>query len=125
MNWALPMRHLRTVRTDVAVMYACGIAEVQPAAPRALCPPRNVGPGFAAVSTHSRDALCYPGRRGDGPRPSQPAHLLVDTFPTEQAANAYGCDLLYKAQKKSSTSSHRASPEPALKARAEHSSATC
>ena len=41
-----------------------------------------------------------------------PAHLLVDTFPTEQGSQRVtDATTLYKAQKKSSTSSRPAAPE--------------
>jgi len=96
------------LRTDVAVMYACGISEVQvDGSQEHLVLPE--------VRAHFR-------RRLDAPLVEElltiqaatameaglvsPAHLVVDTFPSEQGSQRVNdAATLYKAQKKSSRSS--------------------
>jgi transposase len=96
------------LRTDVAVMYACGIREVQ----------------VDGSQEHFvlPEVLAQFRRRLDGPLVEEllaiqaatamedglvsPAHLVVDTFPSEQGSQRVNdAATLYKAQKKSSRSS--------------------
>jgi hypothetical protein len=96
------------VRTDVAVMYACGIREVQVAGTqehfvlpevlaqfrRRLDEPLMAELLAIQAATAMEDGLV------------SPAHLVVDTFPSEQGSQrANDAATLYKAQKKSSKSS--------------------
>jgi len=102
-------------RTDLAVMYACGITEVQ--VDRAQ--EHLVWP---AVFAHVRSRLNAPlmeellalqaaSAMEDGL--VSPAHLVVDTFPREQGSQRVNdAATLYNAQKKSSRSS-RPSPRSA------------
>ena len=98
------------VRTDVAVMYACGIREVQVdgaqehvVLPEVLAQFRRrldepVMAELLAIqaATAMEDGLV------------SPAHLVVDTCPREQGSQRVkDAATLYKAQKKSSRSSHR------------------
>ena len=103
------------LRTDLAVMYACGIAGGPGRAlPRAFRAPRGVGP----VPQPPRRGLDgrtagAPGRRGHGRGPGEPGALVVDTFPSEQGSQRVNdAATLYKAKKKSSRSS-RTSPSTA------------
>ena len=96
------------LRTDVAVMYACGIREVQVdgsqehfVLPEGLAQFRSRldEPLMAELlaiqaATAMEDGLV------------SPAHLVVDTFPSEQGSQRVNdAATLYKAQKKSSRSS--------------------
>src|SRR5262245_49885699 len=97
------------LRTDLAVMYACGISEVQ----------------VDGTQEHFvlPEVLAQFRRRVDEPLMEEllaiqaatamedglvsPAHLVVDTFPSEQGSQRVNdAATLYKAQKKSSRSSH-------------------
>ena len=97
------------LRTDVAVMYACGITEVQVdraqehfVLPEVLAQFRRRldEPLMAELlaiqaATAMEDGLV------------SPAHVVVDTFPSEQGSQRVNdAATLYKAQKKSSSSSH-------------------
>jgi transposase len=98
------------LRTDLAVMYACGIREVQVDGSQE----HFVLP---EVLTHFRSRLDEPlmeellaiqaaTAMEDGL--VSPAHVVVDTFPTEQGSQRVNdAATLYKAQKKSSSSSLR------------------
>jgi transposase len=96
------------LRTDVAVMYACGLTEVQVdraqehfVLPEVLAQFRRRldEPLMAELlaiqaATAMEDGLV------------SPAHLVVDTFPSEQGSQRVtDAATLYKAQKKSSSSS--------------------
>jgi hypothetical protein len=96
------------VRTDVAVMYACGISEVQVDGAqehfvlpevlaqfrRRLDEPLMAELLAIQAATAMEDGLV------------SPAHLVVDTFPSEQGSQRVNdAATLYKAQKKSSKSS--------------------
>jgi hypothetical protein len=92
------------LRTDVAVMYACGIAEVQ--VDRAQ--EHFVLPEVLAQFRRRLDeplmaellAIQATAAMGDGL--VSPAHLVVDTFPSEQGSQRVNdAATLYKAQKKS------------------------
>jgi transposase len=96
------------LRTDLAVMYACGIREVQVDGSqehfvlpevlthfrRRLDEPLMVELLAIQAATAMEDGLV------------SPAHLVVDTFPSEQGSQRVNdAATLYKAQKKSSRSS--------------------
>src|SRR5262249_35016928 len=96
------------LRTDLAVMYACGIAEVEVNRAQA----HFVLPGLL---THVRRRLDE-ALRQEVPAIQaataieegvvSPAHLVVDTFPSEQGSQRVNdAATLYKAKKKSSSSS--------------------
>jgi Transposase domain (DUF772) len=96
------------LRTDLAVMYACGISEVQVDSsqehvvlPEVLAQFRSRldAPLMAELlAIHAATAM------EDGL--VSPAHLVVDTFPSEQGSQRVNdAATLYKAQKKSSRSS--------------------
>jgi hypothetical protein len=96
------------LRTDVAVMYACGIREVQ--VDRAQ--EHFVLPEVLAQFRSRLDeplmaellAIQAASAMDDGL--VSPAHLVVDTFPSEQGSQRVNdAATLYKAQKKSSSSS--------------------
>jgi hypothetical protein len=96
------------LRTDVAVMYACGIREVQ--VDRAQ--EHFVLPEVLAQFRSRLDeplmaewlAIQAASAMEDGL--VSPAHLVVDTFPSEQGSQRVNdAATLYKAQKKSSSSS--------------------
>jgi transposase len=98
------------LRTDVAVMYACGLREVQ--ADRAQA--HFVLPETLAQFRQRLDgalmdellALQAAAAMQEGL--VSPAHLLVDTFPTEQGSQRVtDATTLYKAQKNSWASSRR------------------
>jgi transposase len=96
------------LRTDFAVMYACGIEVVQWA-----CPQEHfVLPETLAQFRHRLDEalmdelLAIQAAAAMEEGLVSPAHLLVDTFPVEQGSQRVtDATTLYKAQKKSSTSS--------------------
>lgn len=103
----------RRLRTDVAVMYACGITEVQVdraqehfVLPEVLAQVRRrldeplMGALLAIqAATALEDGLV------------SPAHLVVDTLPSEQGSQRVNdAATLYKAQKTSSSSSRPSLP---------------
>ena len=96
------------LRTDFAVMYACGLREVQADRkqahfvwPETLCTFRR---RIDEDLMHELLAIQAAAAIDEG-RVS-PAHLLIDTFPAEQGSQRVtDATTLYKAQKKSSTSS--------------------
>ena len=106
------------VRTDFAVMYACGITEVQ-ADPNQT---HFVLPEVLAQFRRRLDEalmdelLAIQAAAALDAGLVSPAHLLVDTFPAEQGSQRVtDATTLYKAQKKSSTSSRpsrRTAPRP-------------
>jgi hypothetical protein len=98
----------RRLRTDVAVMYACGIGEVQVDGSQA----HFVLPEVLAQFRRRLDepvmaellAIQAAAAMEDGL--VSPAHLVIDTFPSEQGSQrVHDAATLYKAQKKSSRSS--------------------
>jgi Transposase domain (DUF772) len=103
------------LRTDVAVMYACGIEDVQLDSPQAH---------FVLPETLAQFRRCLDEALVDELLAIQaaaamdeglvsPAHLLIDTFPAEQGSQRVtDATTLYKAQKKSSNAS-RISPSSA------------
>lgn len=107
------------LRTDVAVMYACGLDTVQ------LDSPQNhfVLPETLAQFRRRLDEtlidelLAIQAAAAMDEGLVSPAHLLVDTFPAEQGSQRVtDANTLYKAQKKSSSSSttSRSSSPPDL-----------
>jgi hypothetical protein len=103
------------LRTDLAVMYACGIREVQ--VDRAQ--EHFVLPEVLAQFRSRLDAplmeelLAIQAATAMAHGLVSPAHLVVDTFPSEQGSQRVNdAATLYKAQKKSSKSS-RPSPRSA------------
>jgi hypothetical protein len=96
------------LRTDVAVMYACGLAEVHLESPQAyFVLPETLAQFRRRLDEALMDellALQAAAAMDEGL--VSPAHLLVDTFPAEQGSQRVtDATTLYKAQKKSSTSS--------------------
>jgi transposase len=98
------------LRTDVAVMYACGLREVQ--VDRAQV--HFVLPESLAQFRQRLDAtlmdelLAIQSAAAMQEGLVSPAHLLVDTFPAEQGSQRVtDATTLYKAQKKSCASSRR------------------
>jgi hypothetical protein len=96
-------------RTDVAVMYACGLSEVQVdgsqehvVLPEVLAHFRR---RLDAPLMAERLAIQAAAAREDGL--VSPAHVVVDTCPSEQGRQRVNdAATLYKAPKKSSSSSH-------------------
>src|SRR5438552_15475705 len=102
------------LRTDVAVMYACGLDEVQLESPQAhFVLPETLAQFRSRIDdTLIDELLALQGAAAMDEGLVSPAHLLVDTFPTEQGSQRVtDATTLYKAQKKSSNSSRSASPE--------------
>jgi transposase len=96
------------LRTDLAVMYACGIREVQADGSQA----HFVLPEVLAQFRSRLDAplmeelLAIQAATAMEEGLVSPAHLVVDTFPSEQGSQRVNdAATLYKAQKKSSRSS--------------------
>jgi Transposase domain (DUF772) len=98
------------LRTDLAVMYACGISAVQVdgsqehfVLPEGLAHFRS---RLDAPLMEELLAIQAATAMEDGL--VSPAHLVVDTFPSEQGSQRVNdAATLYKAQKKSSSSSSR------------------
>jgi len=96
------------LRTDLAVMYVCGIREVQADGSQA----HFVLPEVLAQCRSRLDAplmeelLAIQAATAMEDGLVSPAHLVVDTFPSEQGSQRVNdAATLYKAQKKSSRSS--------------------
>jgi hypothetical protein len=96
------------LRTDVAVMYACGIREVQVDGSQA----HFVLPEVLAQFRSRLDAplmeelLAIQAATAMEDGLVSPAHLVVDTFPSEQGSQRVNdAATLYKAEKTSSSSS--------------------
>ena len=93
------------LRTDFAVMYACGIREVQADQGQAhFVNPETLSTFRARLDEeliHELLAIQAAAAMDDGL--VSPAHVLVDTFPAEQGSQRVtDATTLYKAQKKSS-----------------------
>jgi hypothetical protein len=107
------------LRTDFAVMYACGIEAVQwDSAQEHFVLPETLAQFRQRLDEALMDellALQAAAAMEEGL--VSPAHLLVDTFPVEQGSQRVtDATTLYKAQKKSSSSS-RPLPRPAPRKR--------
>jgi hypothetical protein len=109
------------LRTDVAVMYACGLEEVQLASPQDhFVLPETLAQFRSRLDEALMDelvALQAAAAMAEGL--VSPAHLLVDTFPSEQGSQRVtDATTLYKAQKKpwrslqTSRTSAAAKPRP-------------
>jgi hypothetical protein len=96
------------LRTDVAVMYACGIRAVQGdrsqvhfVLPEVLAPFRS-----RLEAPLMEELLAIQAATAMEAGLVSPAHLVVDTFPSEQGSQrVHDAATLYKADKKSSSSS--------------------
>ena len=96
------------LRTDVAVMYACGLAEVHLDSPQAYFVLPEILAQFRSRLDEALmdELLAIQAAAAMDEGLVSPAHLLVDTFPAEQGSQRVtDATTLYKAQKKSSTSS--------------------
>src|ERR671914_672882 len=103
------------LRTDVAVMYACGLKEVHLDSPQEhFVLPETLAQFRSRIDEALMDELlAIQAAAAMDEGLVSPAHLLVDTFPTEQGTQRVtDATTLYKAQKKSSSSS-RISPRSA------------
>jgi hypothetical protein len=96
------------LRTDVAVMYACGFEEAPLDSPKAHCVLPETLAQFRARLDEAliNELLAIQAAAAMDEGLVSPAHLLVDTFPAEQGGQRVNdANTLYKAQKKSSNSS--------------------
>jgi hypothetical protein len=96
------------LRTDFAVMYACGIEAVQwDSAQEHFVLPETLAQFRQRIDEALMDELlAIQAAAAMEEGLVSPAHLLVDTFPVEQGSQRVtDATTLYKAQKKSSTSS--------------------
>jgi Transposase domain (DUF772) len=96
------------LRTDFAVMYACGIEAVQVDGSQEhfVLPETLVQFRQRIDEALMDDLLAIQAAAAMDEGLVSPAHLLVDTFPAEQGSQRVtDATTLYKAQKKSSTSS--------------------
>ena len=103
------------LRTDLAVMYACGIGEVQVDRSQAHFVLPEVLAQFRRRLEEPlmAELLAIQAATAMANGIVSPAHLVVDTFPREQGSQRVNdAATLYKAQKKSSRSS-RPSPRSA------------
>jgi hypothetical protein len=103
------------LRTDFAVMYACGLTGVQVDRSQAhFVFPQTVAQFRSRLDAALRDELvAIQAAAAMDEGLVSPAHLLVDTFPAEQGSpRVTDATTLYKAQKKSSNSL-RSSPRRA------------
>jgi hypothetical protein len=107
------------LRTDFAVMYACGIEAVQwDSVQEHFVLPETLAQFRQRLDEALMDELlAIQAAAAMDAGLVSPAHLLVDTFPSEQGSQRVtDATTLYKAQKKSSTSS-RPSRRPAPRQR--------
>jgi hypothetical protein len=96
------------LRTDFAVMYACGITEVQADRRQAhFVLPQTLAHFRSRIDEALMDELiAIQAAAAMDEGLVSPAHLLVDTFPTEQGSQRVNdANTLYRAQKKSFNSS--------------------
>jgi Transposase domain (DUF772) len=96
------------LRTDFAVLYACGITEVQADPTQAhFVLPEVLAQFRSHIDTALMDELlAIQAAAAMDEGLVSPAHLLIDTFPAEQGSQRVtDATTLYKAQKKSSSSS--------------------
>lgn len=97
------------LRTDVAVMYACGLPEVQADHAQAhFVLPETFAQFRGRLDQDFMDTLvAIQAAAAMEAGLVSPAHLLVDTFPAEQGSQRVtDATTLYKAQKNSCTSSN-------------------
>ena len=96
------------LRTDLAVMYACGIAEVQVNRAQAHFVLPELLTQFRSRLDEAllQELLAIPAAAAIEEGAVSPAHVVVDTFPSEQGSQRVNdAATLYKAKKKSSSSS--------------------
>jgi Transposase domain (DUF772) len=96
------------LRTDLAVMYACGIPEVQVNGAQAHCVLPELLTQFRSRldETLLQELLAIQAATAMAEGVVSPAHVVVDTFPSEQGSQRVNdAATLYKAKKKSSSSS--------------------
>ena len=109
------------LRTDVAVMYACGLPEVHADHSQAHCVfPETLAQFRARIDQDLMDTLvAIQAAAAMDAGLVSPAHLLVDTFPAEQGSQRVtDATTLYKAQKNSSTSWNASASSVRFQARA-------
>jgi hypothetical protein len=97
------------LRTDVAVMYACGIREVQVDGSQVhfVFPEGRAQFRSRLEAPLMEELLAIQAATAMEAGLVSPAHLVVDTFPSEQGSQRVNdAATLYKAEKKSSSSSH-------------------
>jgi hypothetical protein len=97
------------LRTDVAVMYACGLTEVHLDSPQEhFVLPETLAQFRSRLDEAlMEELLAIQAAAAMDEGLVSPAHLLVDTFPAEQGSQRItDATTLYKAQKKSSASSN-------------------
>ena len=98
------------LRTDLAVMYACGIGEVQaePAQGHFVLPESLTQFRSRLDEALLAELLALQAAAAIEQGVVSPAHLVVDTFPSEQGSQRVNdAATLYKAKKKFSRSSRR------------------
>lgn len=117
------------LRTDVEVMYVCGLDEVQLDSPQEhFALPETLAQFRSRMDdTLIDELLALQAAAAMDEGLVSPAHLLVDTFPTAQGSQRVtDATTLYKAQKKSSNSSRPAlSERPGCRAQPKRSSTPC
>jgi hypothetical protein len=94
------------LRTDFAVMYACGIRQVQVDRKQAyFVNPETLSTFRARLDEELiQELLAIQAAAAMDAGLVSPAHVLIDTFPAEQGSQRVtDATTLYKAQKKSST----------------------
>jgi hypothetical protein len=97
------------LRTDVAVMYACGIREVQVDGSQVHFVLPEVRAQFRSrlEAPLMEEWLAIQAATAMEAGLVSPAHLVVDTFPSAQGSQrVHDAATLYQAEKKSSSSSH-------------------
>jgi Transposase domain (DUF772) len=98
------------LRTDLAVMYACGIAEVEVNQAQAHFVLPELLTQFRSRLDEAllTELLALQAAAAIEEGAVSPAHVVVDTFPSEQGSQRVNdAATLYKAKKKSSSSSPR------------------
>jgi hypothetical protein len=98
------------LRTDLAVMYACGITEVQVNRAQAHFVLPELLTQFRSRLDDAllQELVALQATRAIEEGVVSPAHVVVDTFPSEQGSQRVNdAATLYKAKKKSSRSSRR------------------
>src|SRR5215475_5232425 len=98
------------LRTDLAVMYACGIREVQVNRTQAHFVLPDLLTQFRSRLNEAllQELLAIQAAAAIAEGVVSPAHVVVDTFPSEQGSQRVNdAATLYKAKKKSSSSSRR------------------
>jgi len=108
------------LRTDLAVMYACGITQVQVNGAQAHFVLPELLTQFRSRLDEAllKDLVALQAAAAIAQGVVSPAHVVVDTFPSEQGSQRVNdAATLYKAKKKSSRSSRRLRTTAAPRAR--------